>query len=274
VDDPDAGDAHCDEAHLGYGIAQSRLPVQSGDEVRDRHIDHARRGEGEDLRDPFRNRREREIRGDASDDGGEPRDRVPEERLGAGKARVQEHQEIAQLLGNFVGDDRERRDDTQLGIREERAGDDHAVGEVVERIAEHDHPAHALAFVRVHVVGACPVVAMLFLFPVMMVPPDEQLLQHEEGEQPEEDEGRRARRVVRTFEELGDDVQERRAQHRAHGIAHECRDPARAHARRDRRGQCERGKRSDAACDGDIGERHAASRQMKAPMRPRSPPRR
>ena len=78
----------------------------------------------------------------------------------------------------------------QLHVGEEGARDDHAVGEVVERVAEDDHPGRApavvvvLEHVRVRSVRAGAVVAHFLVVVMVVVAPEEQLLEDEEHEEP------------------------------------------------------------------------------------------
>ena len=61
---------------------------------------------------------------------------------------MQQDQEIADLLRDLVRDDRERRDDAELGALQERGGDEHAVDEVVQGVADDDQRAAAAVVVR------------------------------------------------------------------------------------------------------------------------------
>ena len=60
-DEPYAGDAEPDESHLRERLRRRRAPLQARYEVRDRHVDHSRRRDGEDLGNPFAHARDREI---------------------------------------------------------------------------------------------------------------------------------------------------------------------------------------------------------------------
>ena len=143
MDEPDAAHTQRDAADLDQRLARRGALVQPGNEVGYRDVDHARRGEGEDLGDPALDQREREEREHAAGEGRHPRDDVPEERPRLAEAGVQQHEEVADLLRDLVGDDRERGHHAELHVGEEGTRDDHAVGEVVERVAEDDHPAGA-----------------------------------------------------------------------------------------------------------------------------------
>ncbi len=61
---------------------------------------------------------------------------------------MQQYQEIAHFLRNLVRDDRKRGHDAEVMVGEERRGDQHAVHEVVERVADDDHGAAAPVIVR------------------------------------------------------------------------------------------------------------------------------
>ena len=123
---------------------------------------------------------------------------------------------------------------------------------------------------RIVPVGRVAVVPVARLAAVVVVAPEQQLLQHEEPEDAREEEGGDALGRLRLLEQVRQQVQEHHAQQRAHRVAHEGRNPARAGAQRhDRRD----GERQQAARDARGQDRaedghRAHSRQMNAPMRP------
>ena len=95
---------------------------------------------------------------------------------------------------------------------------------------------------------------LAFVLAVVMVAPEKELLQDEEGEDAEEDEGGGAPRILRRFEDVGQQVQEHGAQERAHGVAYERGHPASLHAESHRGGDREGERASGDAGDEDIQE--------------------
>src|SRR4051812_16449908 len=85
------------------------------------------------------------------DEGRQGRKQVHRERLGAAVARVEPDQEVPDLLRYLVGDDRRRGDDAELGAVQERRGDQYAVDEGVDRVADHDERAAASLVVPLRV---------------------------------------------------------------------------------------------------------------------------
>jgi hypothetical protein len=91
---------------------------------------------------------------------------------------------------------------------------------------------------------------------VMVVAPQQDLLQHEEREQPQQEEAGDAAVVLGLLEEMGQQVEEHRAQQRTDRVAHHRGDPARPDAEGDQRGD---GEREDGAAEAgrqDVGEGH------------------
>src|SRR6267142_235070 len=118
---------------------------------------------------------------------------------------MEQDQEVPYLLRYLVRDDRGRRDDAELGAVQERRRDQHAVDEVVDRVADHDERAAAPMVVRL-------LVAIVhFAVLGVAVAPKQQLLQHEEAEDAGED---RAGRLLRraAFERMRNHFEERRAE--------------------------------------------------------------
>jgi hypothetical protein len=108
---------------------------------------------------------------------------------------------------------------------QECGGDQHAVDEVVHGIAHDDQQPAAALFVLV------PVVHLAVLG--MAVAPEQELLQHEEGEDAGEDRDRSlARRAF--FERVRDHLEERGAEQRTDRVRHQHRYPARPHEKRER----------------------------------------
>ena len=86
---------------------------------------------------------------------------------------MQQHQEVADLLRYFVGDDRNRGHQAELDVGEEGGRDQNSIDEVVEGIADHDHHAGAAMIVLRCLRLVC--LALLFV----AVPPQHQFLEHE-----------------------------------------------------------------------------------------------
>ena len=133
---------------------------------------------------------------------------------------MEQDQEVAHFLRYLVRDDRRRRDDAELGALQERRGDQHAVDEVVHRVADHDERAAAPMVMR----DRAAVVHFAVLGVAM--PPQEQLLEHEEAEDSGQDRGRRLVRRP-ALEGVRDHLEERCAQQRADGVGDQHRQPAR-----------------------------------------------
>src|SRR5215813_11794949 len=95
---------------------------------------------------------------------------------------MQQDQEIPDLLRNLVRDDRERGDEPKLGALEESGRDKNTVDEVVHGVADHDERAGA----SVVAVTMLMRIVHLAVLGVAMAP-EEQLLQHEKGEDADED---------------------------------------------------------------------------------------
>ena len=146
-------------------------------------------------------------------------------------ARVQQDQEIADFLRDLVGDDGDRGDDAQLVIGEERGGDQDAVDEIVEGVADDDHHAAAAVIVLRH--GGR--VVRLALLDVA-VAPQHQLFQHEERQDAGEYGARDLLDAVGHAEGVGQDFEEHGAEQRAHRVADEDRHPGYARVERERRG--------------------------------------
>ena len=75
--------------------------------------------------------------------------RLNDERAPAREARIQQDHEVADLVRDLVRHHGQRGDDTQVHVDEECAGDDDAVGEVVESVTDQDRHAAATRLVRV-----------------------------------------------------------------------------------------------------------------------------
>ncbi len=113
-------------------------PVQARDEVRHRHVQQA--GGGHAQREGQQSHRgfQREVTHHAADHGGEAGQQVERQRPAARNARMQQHGEVADFLGNLVRHDGHRGDQPQVHVGEKGGGDQHAVEHVVQGIA-HQH---------------------------------------------------------------------------------------------------------------------------------------
>jgi hypothetical protein len=87
---------------------------------------------------------------------------------------IQQDREVSDLLGYLVDDDRDRRGHAELDRDVEGDGDDDPVGEVVDPVAEQEERSDGGAQVLVLFVAALLVRGQL-----LMVAPDEQLLEEE-----------------------------------------------------------------------------------------------
>jgi len=100
--------------------------------------------------------------------------------------------------------------------------------------------------------------AVFVVVAVVVMAPEQHLLEHEEGEDAPEDEGGDARMVLRLLEEVRQQVEEHHPQQRPHRIAHQRRHPTGARVQGDERGDRERERRAREAHEEDVGEDHRA----------------
>src|SRR6202165_5748003 len=117
--------------------------MQARNEIGDRHVDHACRDDAKEHRFPCFKYLQAEVTAHASEDRGGGREQIHRERLGARIAGVQKDQEVTYFLRNFVRDDGNGGDDAELDALQESGGDQHAVDEVVNGIADDDQRAAA-----------------------------------------------------------------------------------------------------------------------------------
>ena len=176
-----------------------------------------------------------------------PDSTLSQQRPAAAVSGLQQDREVADLLRNLVRGDGNRGRDAQRHGREHGAGDDRAVDEIVERVADQHERRGA---VRLAVVG------------VAMTPQDE-LLEHEERENAAE-QRHAARRARAAGERLRQQPEQRNAEQRADGIADEPRNDRRARAigkQQERRGGEQAPEAAEEAqCDGDDEPGHEGIR--------------
>ena len=165
---------------------------------------------------------------------------------------MQENDEVADFLRDFVRDDRGRGDHTELGALQKRRRDQDAVDEVVETVADDDHEPAAAAAARVGVM----VVGLAVLD--MAMPPQHELLQNEEREDTCEHRGKQRLNVPGAADRVREDLQEDRAEQSTDCKAHERRHPACGRGKGEHRGD---GDADHATRDGRRGDpsnrRHA-----------------
>ena len=161
--------------------------------------------------------------------------------------------------------DRERGDDSELRALQERGGDQDAVEEVVDRVADHDQRARAAVVVR----------RASHLVLVVRVAPQQQLLEQEEYEDAAEDRPG-DRMPLAVLEGLRDHFEKGSAEQRTDGVRHQRMDPRGAQEKRERRRTYGKHSAGDA-CSHDPCERHggrdctrlrAYASQTTAAMRP------
>ena len=174
--------------------------MQPGNQVRDRDVDHARRDDAKQDRHPAGNHLQRVVAEHAAHQRGAGRQHVQDKGLGFRVARIEQDDEIAHFLRNFVRHDRQRGDDAELHVLQESRRDQDAVEEVVDRITDHDQRAGTA------VVVTMAVVVRYLLFIVGMAP-EEQFLKHEEHQDAKEQRRKHAHRGQR-LERLGQQRQE------------------------------------------------------------------
>src|SRR3989338_3705209 len=215
-----------DQRHLLDGVAQLRALMQTGDQVGNGNVNHARRSQCQKGRHDALHRLKREIGQPAARQHRQAGQHVDAQGLRLAVSGMQQDQKIADLLRDLVRDDRQRGDDAEMNIDKERRRDDHPVDKIVESVADHDHrAAAAMSFVVVRL--AVIVVAM---------PPQQQLLQREEQQDAGQYRAAHRRRAAAGLHRLGQDVEEYRAEQCSDGIADQRADPMRARAQRKQRG--------------------------------------
>ena len=140
-------------------------------------------------------------------------------------------------------------------VGEEGGGDDDAVAEVVDAVAEDHAPAAAAGLLAIEAV----MVVVLVAFVVVAVAVELGLLEQEEEQQAAEQ--RREQRLRRRLgrERLGQDVEQRGREQDARREAHQVVHDLRQHRQRQCRGDEHREHAADAGGDDDPGERHARS---------------
>ena len=138
---------------------------------------------------------------------------------------MDEHGEVADLLGHGVRDDRDRRRNPQRRAGQKRRGDDHAVAEIVHAGADEDHEARATLVdaVRVQRVLVLRLVGFVLVRGVAVrVPPENELLQREEREETREHRGHHPLGIAR-LERVRQELEEHGAKQRADGERHDAR---------------------------------------------------
>jgi len=109
--------------------------------------------------------------------GRQARHEVEHERAPAREAGVQQDHEVADLVRDLVRHHRQRGDETQLHIDEERARDDDTIGEVVEGIANENRQSATPGLLLVVPVRVMVQVA----FVMVRVVDERQLFEQEEA---------------------------------------------------------------------------------------------
>ena len=158
---------------------------------------------------------------------------------------MKQDREVAHFLRDFVGEYGKRRDDAELRVRHERCRHEHAIQQVVERVAGENQvgrrPVARVVARRVHLAGV-----------VVAVTPEHEFLEQEK--QQDTDQQREADPMSRagtgTVERMWNQSEERRAEQRAGRKADEVRQHGRAPARIERQEHA-----------GREGAQHAAQRR-------------
>jgi len=161
----------------------------------------------------------------------------------AAETAVQQHQEVAGLLGNLVGHDGERRDGPEVRIRSKGGADNQSIHEIVHAVADHDHGTGAPAAMRMPVILRV-IVSMIM---TMIVSPQHHPLQHEEQQDAGEHDAQDGLRRLAETERVWKDLQEHGAQQRTDGVAHQARNPMGPGRQRD---DADAGERQDAGGGG------------------------
>src|SRR5512132_3419974 len=136
VRDADRCKPQSDQQRLLRRFDRFRATVKARNQIGDGDVEEARRRYRKDGRQDTFHPSQGTIRGQRADQRGESCADVERECFLATEARVQQDREIADLLRYGVRDDRERRCDAERVIREKRSGDDDAVAEIVNAIAD------------------------------------------------------------------------------------------------------------------------------------------
>jgi len=181
---------------LKNALVHARVLMEFGDQVGARDVEEVPRGEGQnERREPCEGaiREEDENR---SEDSGARGEEVEEERALSSEAAVEKNRKIADLVGDFVEDDRESRRDADRSAREESRCDDNAVDEVVHAFADDADDADGMV--------------MLMVFPGqrMTVSPVDDLLDNEGKDDAEQDDEHRLREAFMVLREIWENVDE------------------------------------------------------------------
>lgn len=156
-------------------------------------------------------------RDDSSENRGQGREEVDQKRLRLRKSRVQQYAEIADLLRDLVQDDGDRRRDADLDADEIARADDHAVDEIVHAVRCDDQVPHRLDMLMKRIRP----LAQVRLGGGVGVVPVQEFLEREKCHDAEERQERRDRRLTEHLETLRQKMDERIAEQRPRGQAHQ-----------------------------------------------------
>jgi hypothetical protein len=194
---------------------------------------------------------------------------VPEQCPAALPAGGQQDGEVAGFLRHFVGDDGQRGAPAQRGIGEEGRGDQQAVGEVVEAVADQDGqvspwlPAAPCRWWWLWVWSShcCPPWCMSDVAAgVVGVAPQRVFFQDEEGEDAAQQQRKHLARREAAFQRLGQQVQRRRRQQQAGGEAHREAQPLARQAEHHQRRRGDAEHAAEQAGEDDLGEERQVHR--------------
>jgi hypothetical protein len=113
-----------------------RIFMQLREEISDRDVEEVSRSERQEVGlDPFDTLREKEDE-EHTDECGESREEIEEDRAVLPKSAVDEHGEVSDLLWDLVEDDGDCRRDSQMRIDEEARCNEHTIHHVVRTITD------------------------------------------------------------------------------------------------------------------------------------------
>src|SRR5690606_21225958 len=206
-----------DEHQLLQGGERLRALVQAGDEIRDSDVYEARRRDGEYVRHVGEQIREQEIGQQPAHHRGETGQQVEKQGLGAAETTRQQDGEVTHLLWYFVRRHGKRGHHPEPDIGKKSGGDDDAVEEIMQAVTEQDQVSRRL-FARVGMVVGLEIEGVVMT-------PEDQLLEHEEHQQPGEHGVADAVYVGHMGIQDGvwQEGEKRRAQHRTDGEAQQVR---------------------------------------------------
>jgi len=262
-----------DEADFGQGLRQRTAPHHLGQQVTEGDVDEAGGRHHQRVGQQRAGRIEHEVAHHAAQHGRGARDQLKHEGLALREAGIQQDHEVADLVRDFVCHDGEGGQHARLPVEQEGGRDDHAVGKVVEGIADQDRPAATTGFAGI-VAG---VVVMGIALVVVRVMDQRRLFQQEQAEDRHQQHPAEHERIGLTVEGLGQQVRQRDRQQHAGGHTHQLVDQTRQGAEAQQGCQTDRHQRGQQVGQDDQRQRghggvQAAGGQRARPAYPAGRP--